>query len=184
MYRCCTYGIYGAVRKWHSEQSRLFGRILRIYQGAAWLKGHVDEYSPILDAALSRGTLADWFDSAGLEDPAQIQNLVAVCVAALPILRQFVANAIGKAADTLPPTPSGRPHTLTSLQMQQVNQKVVSQILKGVQTGDAQTRAAQHFNIAKRTVQRAWKKREELAREPLQSIGDIMQALGMQIPGL
>ena len=153
-----------------------------LYQGAAWLKRCVDEYSPLLDAALSRPTLAAWFDSAGLEDPAQIQT--EVCVAALPILRQFVANAIGKAADTLPPTPSGRPHTLTSDQMRQVNEKVVSLILKGVQTGDAQTRAALHFGIAKRTVQRAWKKREELAQELFQSIGDLMQALGMQPPRL
>ena len=155
-----------------------------LYQGAAWLKSHVDEYSPILDAALSRTTLATWIDSTGLEDPAQIQTLIAVCVAALPILRQFVASAIGKAADTVPPTPTGRPHALTADQMRLVNQKVVSLILKGVQTGDAQTRAAQHFRIAKRTVQRAWKKREELAQEPFQSISDLMQAVGMQTPRL
>ena len=153
-----------------------------LYEGAAWLKRYVDEYSPILEAALARPTLAAWFDSTGLEDPAQIRTVIAVCGAALPILRQFAANAIGKAADTLPPAPSGRPQALTSDQMRQVNEKVVSLILKGVQTGDAQTRAAHHFGIAKRTVQRAWKKREELAQEPFQSIGDLMQALGAQTP--
>ena len=160
---------------------RTFAEVdIDLYEGAAWLKGQVDEYSPLLNAALSRSALAAYFDSAGLEDPERIQTLLAVCATASPILRQFAANAIGKAADTLPPTPSGRPLAITSDQMRLVNQKVVSLILKGVQTGDAQTRAAQHFNIAKRTIQRAWKKREELAQEPFQSIGDLMQALGLE----
>ena len=151
--------------------------ITDLYAGAHSLKRWVDEQYPILQAAESRDTLAAYFASADDTKTGRIDQFIALALAFPALAQSFVADAVKKTSETIPSGPSGRPNVLTIEQKQEIVATVARLHHAGVRVGDAQTRAAQHFGVARRTVQRVWSARATLGQAQPASLADLFHRL-------
>lgn len=150
---------------------------VELYSGAQRLKLRIDKSYPCIEASQSRESLERYFDDCSDADEEEVRTVAAFFLAAPALLEQFVQASVKRAADDIP-NPSGRPTVLTPEVKRQIVEMIYDLNRKKVRIGTAQSQAALRFAVSKRTVQQAWAKRDELERQPFQSMDDIWKFVG------
>ena len=151
--------------------------ITDLYAGAQSLRRWVDEQYPILQAAESRDSLATYLTSADDTDTGRVDQFITLALAFPALAQSFVADTVKKTSETIPNGTPGRPNALTTEQKQDIVATVARLHHAGVRVGDAQTRAAQHFGVARRTVQRVWSARRTIGQTRPASLADVFHRL-------
>jgi hypothetical protein len=144
-----------------------------LYHFSVILIGFIDKHRPNLEAFRSRETIDAFFAKVPDEDDEEVRIYVGIFLVLPKLLQQAVQSHIKTIAQSFPPDRPGPPRKLTKELSSALVDFIYVLDRKRVPRRIAQERAALHFNIGLRTVQRAWRERLTDEEQPPTTLSEI-----------
>ena len=120
------------------------------------LKGYATRFEQLWEHAGNREELAAFLLTTGPDlQPVELETVLAL-IRTVPYLLRSQLQGVAK---RLPPSPGGRPRTLSPEESRAVCQQIGTLFGQGVRLPHAQKRIAGRYAVSFRTIQRAWRER-------------------------